>query len=166
MNDSNNDQPTRDARGRWMKGHCPNPKGRPRKSAQSDYDPGDLRVFGSTLIEVTANGQRELIDRREALLRKMFEDAMKGKVSIQRFLYREFERNDERLAAAQFRYEELMTEWVIENPDFKGLDDENVPFKIQMEIAGLELLLNHYYPRSYPDKRSPNREIDNDVEDG
>ena len=120
MNDGNNDQPTRDARGRWLKGHCPNPKGRPRKSAQSDYDPGDLRDFGSTLIEVNVSGQRTLMDRRAALLRKMFEDAMKGKVSVQRFLYREFERNDERLAAAQFRYEELMTEWVIENPDFNA----------------------------------------------
>ena len=158
MSDDHSDRPVRDARGRWLKGHCPNPKGRPRKSAQSDYDPGDLRVFGNTLIEVTANGQRELMDRRAALINKMFQSAMTGKVSMQRFLYKEFERNDERLAAAQFRYEKLMTEWVIENPDFKGLDDENIPHEIQLEIAGLESLLNHYFPGSYPDKRSPNRE--------
>jgi len=166
MNDGNNDQPTRDAKGRWLKGHCPNPKGRPRKSAQSDYDPGDLRDFGSTLIEVNVSGQRTLMDRRAALLHKTYESAMKGSVSNQRFLIKEFERNDGRLAAAQFRYEELMTEWVIENPGFKGFDDENIPFKTQLEIAGLESLLNHYYPGSYPDKRFPNREIDSDVGDG
>ena len=155
MNDDHSDRPDRDAGGRWLKGHCPNPKGRPRKWAQSDYNPGDLRDFGNTLIEVNVSGQRTLMDRRAALLHKMYEIAMKGNVSMQRFLYQEFGRNDERLALTRFRYEELMTEWVIENPDFKGLDDENVPFKIQMEIAGLELLLNHYYPGSYPDKRSP-----------
>ncbi len=150
MNDGNNDQPTRDARGRWQKGHCPNPKGRPRKSAQSDYDPGDLRDFGNTLIEVNVSGQRTLMDRRAALLHKMYERAMKGSVTNQRFLHQEFGRNDERLAASRFRYEELMIDWVIENPDFKGHDDENIPFKIQLEIAGLESLLNHYYPGSWP----------------
>ncbi len=91
-------KPSRDARGRWLKGHCPNPKGRPRKKIQADYDPGDIRHFGYTVIDVAVNGQIETMDRRTALLHKMYESAMKGRVSMQRFLYNEFARNDEWLA--------------------------------------------------------------------
>jgi hypothetical protein len=39
-----------------------------------------------------------------------------------------------------------MIVWVIENPDFDGLDGENIPFEVQFEIASLESLLNHYFP--------------------
>lgn len=143
-------KPTRDTRGRWLKGHCPNPKGRPRKKVQADYDPGDIRHFGNTVIDVAANGQIETMDRRTALLHKMYESAMKGRVSMQRLLYNEFERNDERLAAARLRYQQLMTKWVIENDDFDSLDGENIPFDVQLEIAGLESLLSHYFPGQFP----------------
>jgi len=143
-------KPLRDANGRWMPGRSPNPKGRPKKKRAPEYNPGDIRHFGNTLIEVAANGRVELMDRRTALTNKMYESAMKGKVSAQRFLYKEFERNDERLAAARVRYDQLVTEWVIENPDFKGLDDSDIPFAVQMEILQLEGLLNHYFPTSYP----------------
>ena len=93
------------------------------------------------------------MDRRAALLHKMFEDAMRGKVSMQRMLYAEFERNDELLAAARLRYQQLMTEWVIKNEDFDGLDGENIPFDIQLEIASLESWLSHYLPGQYPRRR-------------
>jgi len=162
MSNDHDDRPVRDANGRWIKGHCPNPKGRPRKKVQADYNPGDLQHFGYTLIEVMAGGQKETMDRRAALLHKMYESAMKGRGSMQRFLYKEFERNAERLAAARVRYNQLMTEWVIENPDFRGLDDENIPFNIQLEIAGLGSLLNHYFPGQYPSHRRSASEDDAD----
>ena len=146
-------KPTRDNRGRWLKGHCPNPKGRPRKRPKEYLDLADIRTFGNTLIEVRTNDGVELMDRRAALLHKMFEDAMRGKVSMQRMLYAEFERNDELLAAARLRYQQLMTEWVIKNEDFDGLDGENIPFEIQLEIASLESLLSHYLPGQYPRRR-------------
>ena len=80
----------------------------------------------------------------------MFEDAMNGKVSIQRFLYDEFERNDRRLATVRIQYEKLFTRWIIENDKFDGLDGESIPKDVQIEFAQLQSLLNHYYPGQYP----------------
>ena len=140
----------RDANGRWKKGHCPNPKGRPRKRKNPNYDPSDIHYFKNTLIEVRTADGPQLMDRRAALNNKMFEDAMRGKVSMQRFMYAEFERNDERMAAARLQYQKLMTKWVIENEKFDGLDGENIPIDVQHEITGLQALLNHYYPSQYP----------------
>ena len=139
----------RDARGRWLKGHCPNPKGRPRKKPKEYLDLTDIRTFMNTLIEVRTNDGVELMDRRAALLYKMFEDAMRGKISMQRFLHAEFERSDERLAAARLRHQQLMTKWVIENDDFDGLDGDSIPFDVQVEIAGLDSVLSHYFPKDY-----------------
>jgi hypothetical protein len=149
---------TRDARGRWLKGHCPNPNGRPKKRVDPNYDPGDIRHFGNTVIEITTNGRVEMMDRRTALLHKMFETAMKGRVSMQRFLHGEFERNDVRLARARLQYQQLMTDWVIENPDFDGIDGDNIPFEVQLEILGLQSLLNHYFPSQYPKPPRPVRQ--------
>ena len=145
-------KPTRDARGRWLKGHCPNPHGRPRKTIQADYDPGDIRHFGNTLIDVATNGRIERMTRRAALLHKMYADAMKGKVTMQRVMHAEFERNDKRMAAARLRYEQLMIRWVIENDEFDGLDGDSIPFEVQLEILGLESLLSYYYPGQYPNR--------------
>ena len=103
QNGDNRAKPTRDDRGRWLKGYCPNPTGRPRKKVRADYYQGDIRHFGNTVIDVAANGRVEMMDRRTALLLKMFETAMKGRVSMQRFLYHEFARNDEQLAGARHR---------------------------------------------------------------
>jgi hypothetical protein len=72
---------------------------------------------------------------------------------MQRFLYAEFERNAERLTTARFRYQQLMTRWVIENDNFDGLDGDNIPFEVQMEILGLQSLLHHYFPSQYPNPR-------------
>jgi hypothetical protein len=149
--DKNHRKPARDARGRWLKGYCPNPEGRPRKKPKQYLNLADIRIFGNTLIEVRTNDGVELMDRRAALLHKMFEDAMRGKVSMQRLLYAEFGRDDERLAAARVRHEQLMIKWVIENPDFDGLDGENIPFEVQLEILGLQAVLHHYFPEQYPD---------------
>lgn len=155
-------KPTRDARGRWLKDHCPNPKGRPRKKVQADYYQGDIRHFGNTVIDVAANGGVETMDRRMALLHKMYESAMKGRVSMQRFLYKEFERNDQRLADLRIHYERLMIEWVIKNPNFDGLDGENIPFEVQLEILGLQSLLNHYFPGQYPGRSRTSGNDDTD----
>ena len=83
-----------------MPGNCPNPKGRPKKKPTVLPDQSDIHIFHNTVIDVLTSEQTEMMDRRTALLSKMFESAMKGRVSMQRFLYKEFERNDERLAAA------------------------------------------------------------------
>lgn len=151
-NQGSDDQmkPARDAKGRWKKGFCPNPKGRPRKRKDPNYDPSDIHYFKNTLIEVRTADGPQLMDRHAALNNKMFEDAMRGKVSMQRFLYAEFERNDERLAAMRVQYDKLVTRWIINNKELDGFDGESIPKEVQNELLQLEGLLNHYYPGQYP----------------
>jgi len=152
----------RDARGRWLPGHCPNPKGRPKKEINKSYDPRDIRFFGNTVIDFNANGQKLSMDRREALLNKMFESAMKGKVTMQRFLYQEFEKNDKRIAAASARYQRLLFDWIIDHPKY-GKSGYDRPLEIEIEMEALRNVLEDYYPGRY----SFNRETANDksVED-
>jgi len=140
------DKPNRDARGRWLPDHCPNPKGRPTKKPKKIIHESDLQVFAYTVVDVAANGQKERMVRRTALLNKMFEGAMKGRVSMQRFLYKEFEKNDKLLAAHRVRYDQLIFDWYLDNPDLHSRD---MPFEVEMEIDSLRSLLNHYYPGQY-----------------
>lgn len=142
-------KPARDARGRWLPGNCPNPKGRPKKKPKVLPDQSDIRIFGHTMIDVLTNGQKETMDRRTALNNKIFESAMKGRVSQQRFLYKEFERNDERLAATRLHYERLMFDWIINDP-VPGKPRVEVPPEVELEIMQLSGLLNHYFPGLYP----------------
>ncbi len=154
------DKPTRDARGRWLPGNCPNPKGRPKKKPKVLPDQSDIRIFGRTMVDVLTNGQREMMDRRTALLNKMYESAMNGRVSQQRFLYKEFERNDERLAATIVHYDRLMFDWYVNNPA-PDKPRVEVPLEVELEIMKLRGLLNHYYPGSY----SPDGILANDYDD-
>jgi len=83
-------------------------------------------------------------------------------VSMQRFLYKEFERNNERLAAACVRYDRLMMDWFVNNPEY-GKPRVEVPLEVELEIMGLRALLNHYFPSSYPlDGVSANDDDDDD----
>jgi len=145
-----------------LPGNCPNPKGRPKKKPTVLPDQSDIHIFYNTVIDVLTSGQREMMDRRTALLNKMYESAMKGRVSQQRFLYKEFERNDERLAAARVHYERLLFDWFINNPA-PGKPRVEVPLEVEVELESLRVLLNHYYPWDYPlDGVSAN----NDDDDG
>ncbi len=154
-------KPTRDARGRWRPGHCPNPKGRPRKKPKTIIHEADIQIFGNTLIDVASNGQKVAMIRRSALLNKMFESAMKGRVSQQRFLYKEFERSDERLAAARVQYDRLMFDWHLNNPA-PGRPFVEVPLEVEVEMESLRVLLNHYYPWDYPLEGVPVNDDDDD----
>ena len=74
---SNNDRSGRDKRGRWTKGFCPNPRGRPRKPPEiSDADVG---WFKQGVVEVNINGEKRKLTRHELLLHTMFEQAIKGR---------------------------------------------------------------------------------------
>ena len=142
------DDSTRDARGRWRPGYCPNRKGRPKKKPTVLYSEADIRIFGHTLIDFVVNGQKVMMDRRTALNNKMFESAMKGKVPMHRFLYKEFKRNAERLAAARVRYDRLIFDWVLDNPEF-GKHDFDIPLEVGLEMEGLRGMLNFYFPGQY-----------------
>ena len=122
-------------------------KGGPRKGAR----PNTIRVtffFVRTVVDIRANGHMETMDRRTALMNKMFESAMKGKTSMQRFMYKEFEKNDERLAGGSLRYERLMMDWIINNPDFRS-PDYDMPIEVDLEIRSLRNLLINYFGDSY-----------------
>ena len=104
------------------------------------------------------------MDRREALLGKIFESAMKGNAPMQRFLYKEFERNDERIAAARVRFEQLQFHWIINNPNLKRPDYE-IPIEVELEMLGLQSLLHHYFPNQYPPVQRPRDRDDGERED-
>ncbi len=160
-----NDKPTRDARGRWLPGNCPNPKGRPKKKPKVLRGTSDIRIFGETLVDVVANGQKETMTRQTALLSKIFESAMKGRVSQQRFLYKEFEKNTKLLAATILHYERLMFDWIINDPA-PGKPRVDMPLEVEMDIMRLRQILNHYYPGQYPPSGIPaNDDSDDDDSD-
>ena len=144
-----NGEPTRDSNGRWLAGYCPNPNGRPKKKPKVFLSESDLRTFGNMQIDIVANGEEVTMDRRTALLNKIFESAMKGKVSSQRFLHKEFEKNDERLATLRVRYDNLIMDRINGSTDDRKLGYDE-PFEIEFEIEALRTVLNHYYPLSYP----------------
>ncbi len=158
------DKPTRDASGRWRPGYCPNPKGRPRKKPKTIIHEADIQNFGNTLVDVVSNEQKVSMVRRSALLNKIFESAMKGRVSQQRFLYKEFERNDERIAATRVHYERLMFDWYVNNPA-PGKPRVDMPLEVELEIMQLRGLLNHCYPGQYPPSGIP-ANGDDDDDDG
>lgn len=140
------DKLRRGAKGRWLPGcSSPNPKGRPKKTPKIVDDQSDIRVFGTTTIGIVANGQVEKMERREALLSKIFEGAMKGKVSNQRFLFKEFEKNDKLLSGTRLHYDQLTTKWIINN---QGKNRVDVPIEIELDIMRLREMLNYYFPGS------------------
>lgn len=143
------DKPTRDERGRWLKGHCPNRKGRPKKKRLLNLDQTDLRWFANTLIEIRKDGRPAFMTRKAILYEKIFESATKhGKVSMQKFLYEKFAENDKHLAEISVWYQDLVYRWVINNPDWDKPGYE-LPDDVANDIAELRELLKHYYPGSF-----------------
>ena len=79
----------RDARGRWTKGTTGNPNGRPPKIP--DLDMADVYNFSHFLTEIVIGGEKQLMTRHEIVLLKIFDSALKGRVSNQRYLIQKFE---------------------------------------------------------------------------
>ena len=74
---NDDDDNGRDKHGRWKKGYCPNPKGRPRK--EPDISDADVGWFKQRMVEATINGEKRWLTRHELLLHSMYEQAIKGK---------------------------------------------------------------------------------------
>ena len=91
--DDDDDADGRDSNGRWKKGYCPNPKGRPPK--QPKVSQADVYEFKETLVDAVFHGKPMKMTRHELLLQKMFEQALKGSVLMQRKLFDRFEQSDE-----------------------------------------------------------------------
>ena len=111
----------RDAHGRWKKGHCPNPRGRPRNKAE--ISDADVNHFMNTAIKATINGEERYLTRQELLLHKMFEGALKGSVLIQRKLFDRFEKSEETYAEARMHHKEVSKK-ILAGYDKTGKIDE------------------------------------------
>jgi hypothetical protein len=148
MSKSDDGKPPRDANGRWLSGRSPNPDGRPpKKQPKVLAGQSDIHTFGNTLVEIVINGEAVLMDRRASLRYRQYESAMKGSVSAQRDLHKEFAKNDELHATCRGLYEDLVAEWLIDDQG-RNKPFEKIPSKIKLEIISLGTTLNHYYPGS------------------
>lgn len=96
------DGDSRDGRGRWRKGFCPNPRGRPRK--KPEISDADVHYFMNSGITAKINGEERLMSRAELLIHSMFEQAIKGKnAMLARKLFERFEKAEETVALARMQ---------------------------------------------------------------
>ncbi len=108
----------RDEKGRWVKSG--NPDGRPKK--ESDFDMSDYYNFSNAPIETTVAGKKYIMTRHEALMAKIFESAMKGCITSQRFLLEKFEEAD--LSRKTVRLKAIqLTERHCEDPDSVSIEE-------------------------------------------
>lgn len=134
----------RDARGRWKKGHCPNPNGRPRK--KPEISDADVHHFRTGAVTVSLNGEKRILTRHEALLHSMYDQAMKGKsVNIARMLYKLFEDSDELHAKARMELKDI-GKAILKKRDETGEYDE----QLIREYEDLREMLNGGEPRREP----------------
>jgi hypothetical protein len=138
----------RDERGRWKKGFCPNPNGRPRKQPRTSE--ADINYFRNTAVEVTINGERRLVTRHELLVNAMFDKAIKGNVTMQRELFRRFEKSDEIYAEAFDYLCELERRFVY---DSENKELEREVRKMRYLLGGDPDCLMGRPPRREPRKR-------------
>ena len=79
----------RDAKGRWTKNTSGNPSGRPPNVP--DLDMADVYNFSQFPAEISIGGEKQLMTRQEILLLKLFESALKGRITAQKYLIDKFE---------------------------------------------------------------------------
>ena len=99
----------------------------------------------NTQIEVTTADGTHTMDRKTALLNKLFEGAMKGKATPMRMLLADIKVSDRQLAELRRNYERLEAELIHDNPDVKDID-ESLTCQQRIELLGMASALNHYYP--------------------
>lgn len=144
----------RDKNGRWTKGHCPNPKGRPRK--KPPVSQADVMQFKQTLVDATVQGQLVQLTRHELLLHKMYENALKGSVLSQRKLFDRFEQSDDTYAEANFHLRWLGRQ-ICEKYDATGKLDERLYDEYQYYYY-LIYRREHHEAINEPSPRSRRRE--------
>lgn len=123
-------RPARDGQGRWQKGFCPNPTGRPRK--KTEISDADVNHFRNGIQVVTINGEQRHLTRHEALLHAMYDKAMKGSVLVMRKLFDRFEQSDSTMVEAQSVLRDLKDELLEKYRKNKVFDE-----KLNREIEEL-----------------------------
>ncbi len=94
----------RDAKGRWTKDTSGNLNGRPTHVA--DLNMADVYNFSQFPTEITIAGEKQLMTRHEVVLLKLFESAMKGRITALRILLEKFEQAELSREYVQWRFEE------------------------------------------------------------
>ncbi len=82
----------RDAKGCWKKGTSGNLHGRPRNVP--DLDMADVHNFSQFPTEISIGGEKQLMTRHEIVWFKMFESALKGRITAQKYLIEKFEQDE------------------------------------------------------------------------
>ena len=103
----------RDKNGRWINGSG-NPRGRPRKIP--DLDMADILNFSKKTIKIKIGGEEQEVTHHEALVHALYQTAMKGRISAQRYLLEKFEQADLSYGYVRMRYEEY-SEALANDPD-------------------------------------------------
>lgn len=144
----------RDANGRWIKGTAsPNASGRPpRPRSSRKFDPTDILDFMNQ--EVDLNGGAAKKTRLELLYLKMFESAMKGRVSNQRYLKAMYEDAAAALGELRITYGEMMKSWVVNNEQLEN-PRYNIPADILRQMNRLFGMLRNRYPEEFPKGMEP-----------
>lgn len=148
-------KPTRDAQGKWLPGHCPNPKGRPPKPKRSNVEGTDIWLFAREKIEIRVGGEMKEMDRFEALLHRVYEDAMKGKPTALKLFLEMLEEREYDVARFRHQYEDLVNRWIRKNPQLGTSGPSSIPESVRVEIAVLEKILNRFMPDNYPIQFTP-----------
>ncbi len=110
----------RDAKGRWTKDTSGNLHGRPRNVP--DLDMADVYNFSQFPTEIVIGGEKQLMTRHEIVLFKVFETAMKGRITAQKFLIEKFEQ-------AELTRESLQV-WLERKAELMAKDPDLVPIEV------------------------------------
>ncbi len=110
----------RDAKGRWTKDTSGNPNGRPPNVP--DLDMADVYNFSQFPTEITIAGEKQLMTRHEVVLLKLFESAIKGRITSIKFLLEKFEQ-------AQMSREYLQL-WLEKWAERMAEDPSSVPMEV------------------------------------
>ncbi len=129
MTDSKRDRGDgRDAKGRWTKGTSGNLNGAPQKIP--DLDMADLLNFSMKTIKIKIGGEEQLVTHHEALVHALYQTAMKGRISAQRYLLEKFE-------AANLSYEYIWMRYE-EYAEALATDPDSVPKDIKRLMRMIE----------------------------
>lgn len=143
----------RDRNGRWKKGYCPNPNGRPRK--KPPISESDVYHFKQTIVGAAVGGKQTEMTRHALLLHKMYEQALKGSVLMQRKLFDRFEKSEDTVVEAELHLRHLGRQ-IIEHHDRTGTIHEG----LYDEYRRLYALLNgreHHEAVNEPERRPRDR---------
>jgi hypothetical protein len=112
-----------------------NPRGRPPKGARESFS--NPVLFPSGFIEISYQGKQLLVQRREALILKLYQSALNGSVQAMIYLDRKWHDADKRIAELMIELEELETR-------FRHVPEQRIPPLAKMRMEGMRQFIEMY----------------------